>query len=66
MSKIMDNLKEKEKIVANGKKDEIANAMGIPKKFSRRLTKSDLQEMFFAFENVVENIMDDKGGENKK
>lgn len=51
-----ERIREAEKIVAEGKKEEIAKMLGIPKRISKKLTKKDLQDTFFFFKNYKEDI----------
>ena len=56
MSEIKKYIDENEKIVAEGKKDEIANVLGIPERLARRLTKKDMQDTFFFMKNYAEKL----------
>lgn len=56
-----ERIRKMEKIVAEGKKEEIAKVLGVPERIARKLTKKDLQDTFFFFKNYQE----DKKGEAK-
>ena len=51
-----ERMRKMEKIVAEGKKDEIAKVLGVPERIARKLTKKDLQDTFFFFKNYQEDM----------